>query len=345
MPSRRPCLQPPIDQDKASSPGERGDAALRLGRLNDAIRAYREAITLEPRSAWYHQSLGDASARKGWVLVAGSLFRRALLLDADAVRRWHDVHTPAYATDTPIPEPVFVLGCPHSGTTITTRLIGSHPRLMHAEPRETHLFAHGPAEVDRRLQQWDRACVEAGKSRWVEKSVVHTYMVPKLLAARPRARFVFVVRDGRDVVASLKTKQHAFSGLDDAIYCWALANDVLRQLAQRPGTILIRYEDLVRAPEATLERVCEAIGESYAPDMLRYADDWIEWNGVKRAEEVGELAGVMSHRRFRTWQVNQPLFDGSGRWRKDLNEEERRRFKALAQRQLESFGYADNDAW
>jgi len=339
-------VQPPhTEPGAASAASERGDIALRAGRLHEAIRAYREALALEPDSAWYLQSLGEVTARKGWFLVASTLFRRALQLDADAVARWYDVHTPVYATDTPVPEPVFVLGCQHSGTTITTRLIGNHPRLMHAEARETHLFACGPEEVDRRLREWDLACVQAGKSRWVEKSVVHTYMVPKLLAARPRAKFVMVVRDGRDVVASLKTRQYAYSGLDDLIACWTRANDLLAPLVHRPGTILIRYEDLVREPETTLARVCDTIGEAYAPEMLQHGGDWIEWNGMKRLDDVGALEGYLAHHRLRTWQVNQPLFDGSGRWRTELTADEQQRFKELGQRQLESFGYVDSDTW
>ncbi len=318
---------------------------MRLGRFNEAIRAYRHALVLEPDSAWYHQSLGEASVRKGWYLVAASFFRRALQLDADAVARWHSAHTPAYATDTPVPEPVFVLGCQHSGTTITTRLIASHPRLMHAEQGESHLFAGDCEEVDRRLRQWDLACVAAGQSRWVEKSVVHTYMAPKLLAARPQAKFVMVVRDGRDVAASLKTRQYAFSGFDDLVRCWTGANDILQLLATRPGTILIRYEDLVREPQKTLTAVCDAIGEAWAPEMLRYHGDWIDWNGLTRAEAVGPLDSYRSHQRLRTWQVNQPLFDGSGRWRTELSPAEKERFKVLAQRHLEAFGYADDDSW
>lgn len=333
------------DAAPGASAGRRGDAALRDGRLNDAIRAYREALAADPGSAWLHQSLGEVSARKGWFLVASTLFRRARQLDADAVARWFAVHTPVYATDTPIPSPVFVLGCQHSGTTITTRILGNHPRLMHAEARETHLFAAGAAEVSRRLREWDLACVAAGRSRWVEKSVVHTYMVPKLLAARPHARLVLVVRDGRDVVASIKTRQYAFSGFDDLVRCWTQANDILLGLQGQPGTVLVRYEDLVRQPRTTLQAICAAIGEDYSDDMLRYDDEWIAWNGMPRVADVGELDGYLAHHRLRTWQVNQPLFDGSGRWRTDLTSEEQARFRVLGQAQLERFGYADSPSW
>ena len=43
--------------------------------------------------------------------------------------------------------------------------------------------------------------------------------------------------------------------------------------------------------------------------------------------------------------MNQPLFDGSGRWRTELTADEQQRFKELGQRQLESFGYVDSDTW
>ena len=315
------------------------------GQLNEAIRAYRMAITLAPTSAWYHQSLGHVVARKGWFLVASSLFRRARQLDAKAVERWHLIHTPPYDQRTPVPEPVFVLGCQHSGTTILTRLLGRHPRLVHAEARETHLFAFDTDEVNRRLRAWDEACVREEKTRWVEKSVIHTLLVPRLLAARPRARFVMVVRDGRDVVASLKTRQYAFSSLDELIQIWSQTSGILQELVARPGSVLIRYEDLVREPETTLRRVCDAIGEAYAEKMLVHDDQWIEWNGVGRSTDADDLGGPLSHHRLRTWQINQPLFDGRGRWQNDLTPEECRRIKALAQPQLEAFGYVADDRW
>ena len=327
------------------SPGNRGDEALRLGHLNEAIRAYRAALALEPDSAWYHQSLGEVSARKGWFLVASGCFRRALQLDPDAVARWYLVHTPAYATDTAVPEPVFVLGCQHSGTTILTRLLANHPRVMLADARETNLFAGSADDVNATLRGWDQACTSTGASRWVEKSVLHAYMVPKLLAARPAARFVIIVRDGRDVVASLKARKYAFNDLDDLIYCWTRVTDVLQRLVARPGTVLIRYEDLVRDPEATLTAVCTAIGEAWTPQMLQQDGTWLEWYGLPRMAEAGEAGSYRSHQRLRTWQINQPLFDGSGRWRTGLTAGEQQRFKALAQRHLEAFGYADSDGW
>ncbi len=327
------------------TPAAEADARLRNGEINEAIRAYRRAIKETPDSAWCHHGLGEAAARKGWFLLARSLFRHALEQDPGEVKRWQAANTPDYATGTPVPEPVFVLGCPHSGTTIATRLIAAHPNIMNAEMRESQLFSNDSKAVDAALARWDRACLDAGKTRWVEKSVIHTFMVPKLLAARPRARLVLMVRDGRDVVASMKTRKYAFTGLDDLIASWTLANAVMLEFRDRPGTILVRYEDLVRQPEVTLRRICDTLGEAFAPEMMRPESGWIEWNGFQATDEVGVLGDRSSHGRLRAWQINQPLFDGTGRWRTELDAGEKLRVKELAQSQLVAFGYAENDHW
>ncbi len=321
------------------------DAFLRDGQLNLAIRSYRKAISADPNSAWCHHGLGEASARKGWFLLARSLFRRALELDPEEVSRWQAANLPNFNTDTVVPEPVFVLGCPHSGTTIITRLLGEHPNIMKAELRETQLFSQDPATIQVTLEQWDRNCIDAGVGRWVEKSVIHTFMVPKLLAARPNAKFVIMVRDGRDVVASMKTRKYAYAGFDGLIHLWTKANDVLREVSQRTGAILTRYEDLVREPESTLRMLCDHLGEPFAANMLEHHSHRIEWNGVEPEKVAEELGDVTSHRHLRAWQINQPLFDGSGRWQGDLSNEEKARIKELAQNQLVEFGYVTDENW
>ena len=321
------------------------DAFLRDGQLNLAIRSYRKAISANPHSAWSHHGLGEASARKGWFLLARSLFRRALELDPEEVKRWQAANLPDFDTRSSIPEPVFVLGCPHSGTTIITRLLGEHPNIMKAELRETQLFSRDPATIQSTLRQWDRNCIEAGKRRWIEKSVIHTFMVPKLLAARPGARLIIMVRDGRDVVASMKTRKYAFAGFDELVNSWTKANDVLREVSRRSQAMLIRYEDLVREPESTLRKLCDHLGEPFSEKMLEHHCNRIEWNGVEPEKAAGELGDVTSHRHLRAWQINQPLFDGRGRWQHELSDEEKARLKDLALNQLVEFGYVSDDNW
>jgi hypothetical protein len=49
---------------------------------------------------------------------------------------------------------------------------------------------------------------------------------------------------------------------------------------------------------------------------------------------------------LRNWQINQPLYDGRGRWLKEMTEKEKQHFKnSLAQDYLEQFGYATDCNW
>lgn len=51
------------------------------------------------------------------------------------------------------------------------------------------------------------------------------------------------------------------------------------------------------------------------------------------------------HKKMRNWQINQPLFDGRGRWNTDMTPTEKSIFKAKAQEYLVQFGYAKDDIW
>jgi hypothetical protein len=53
------------------------------------------------------------------------------------------------------------------------------------------------------------------------------------------------------------------------------------------------------------------------------------------------------HKEHRNWQINQKLFDGSGKWIKQMSGEEKACFKADkdAMQMLIDLGYAADDDW
>ncbi len=114
------------------------------------------------------------------------------------------------------PAMVFVVGCPRSGTTFTAESIGAAPgffdlgevnRLKASIPALHEAARDGRdaevvAELRALLRRSQRvAC--AGGQRAVEQTPEATFLIPQLAAAFPEAQFVHLVRDGRDVVASL----------------------------------------------------------------------------------------------------------------------------------------------
>ena len=99
--------------------------------------------------------------------------------------------------------PVFVVGCGHSGTSLMTRMLGAHSRLWNY-PGETGMLEKGSLARARAIgNDLQRQATEAGKARWVEKTPDHVYRIQDAFDSFTDAHVVVMVRDGRDVVASL----------------------------------------------------------------------------------------------------------------------------------------------
>src|SRR5919109_1116189 len=107
---------------------------------------------------------------------------------------------------------VFVLGSPRSGTTFLARSIGTLPGFVDLGELTAHKaaipeLAGLPAEeaaprIRRVLDSTRRIGLVAGL-RAVEQTPENVFLGEALRLAFPAARFVHVVRDGRDVVCSL----------------------------------------------------------------------------------------------------------------------------------------------
>ena len=50
------------------------------------------------------------------------------------------------------------------------------------------------------------------------------------------------------------------------------------------------------------------------------------------------------HNQYRNWQINQPIFDGRGKYKK-LNKAEKNIVKKEANEMLIEYGYIKNDEW
>lgn len=114
------------------------------------------------------------------------------------------------------PRGVFVVGCPRSGTTFTAGVLGSvagFADLGEVKPWKAavpgiYAIAQQPgsgevvARIRRILIRNQRLAMAAGK-RGIEQTPESSFVIPQLAAAFPEAHFVHVLRDGRDVAASL----------------------------------------------------------------------------------------------------------------------------------------------
>lgn len=110
-----------------------------------------------------------------------------------------------------------------------------------------------------------------GATRWGEKTPAHLDHVDAILAAYPRAKFIYMLRDGRDVAVSLKRDNWGPKTLHDAAYKWQKSARRARELAAKLGEgrwLTVSYEALVARPEEQVPQVTEFLGLSFEAGML-----------------------------------------------------------------------------
>jgi Sulfotransferase family len=109
-----------------------------------------------------------------------------------------------------------------------------------------------------------------GKPRWADKTPLYLAYIDELAAVWPDARFVVLVRDGRDVALSLLRVPFGPNNVWAAARFWAQGIRLGLEAAERhPGCVLtVRYEDVVADPAPELRRTCEFLGLAYDDAML-----------------------------------------------------------------------------
>lgn len=198
---------------------------------------------------------------------------------------------------------LFLVGAERSGTTLLRLMLAHHPELAwqnefefavdlmaedgsfpsrarYAEWLSTHrIFRASKLQV---LERDDYPAIVRGfldqkrdrASKPIVGATVHRHFV-RLLRVWPRARFVHLIRDPRDVARSVMGMGWAgnvWTGSAKWIHAeeeW----DALRRRLPAEDWCELRYEDLIADPERELTRLCEFIGVRYSPAMLSYPED------------------------------------------------------------------------
>lgn len=202
-----------------------------------------------------------------------------------------------------------ICGCGHSGTTLLANMFAAHPQ-CYVPLKETRVFFRRRARI-RLFGMWMKSLLK-GKSFIVEKTPRHIEVLDRVKEKAPNTKIIFVVRDGRDVSASLYKR---FENEAESVERWIAANEAVIAAEDDPNTVVVRYEDLVVQPEAELRRLCGFLKVEFSPDMLEYHTKKRLWFGTKKLEKGSDADGK-EHDNLRTWQVNQPIFDGRGKWKK-----------------------------
>ena len=265
---------------------------------------------------------------------------------------------------------MIVLGVRRSGTTLLRVMLDRNPELAvpdesyfvpqlarrHRTPVDPAAFLDdlrrlptlvdwglSPASVQARLRPgmttddaiaavFAAYAAERGKARWGDKTPLYMQHVDLLERLFPDARFVHLIRDGRDaalsflsVQAGLMTEGWGHPRDAAGFACqWATEVASARELGARVGGQRyreLRYEALVADPEGELRTVCSFAGLEYDPAMLDY---------------VGQTD---SARKAHQQRLNEPPRQNVREWRTEMSESDRHAFEEVAGALLAELGY------
>lgn len=286
-----------------------------------------------------------------------------------------------------LPPAPFIVGAPRSGTTLLRLMLDAHPALAippetgflpavlalrsRAAPAaflslvtgfetwsDFGLEARDLAAALRDLTPFSLAeAVRAfylryarrfGKRLWGDKTPDYGLHLPAIRSLLPEARFIHLIRDGRDVALSLRPLWFAPSRrVQDLARHWVQRVSTTRALGRGSSHYLeVRFEDLVRRPADQLAVLCRFLGIDYDPAMLRYherASTRLDEHQERRHGN-GSLRLAKAERRSQQWRTQLPPdLSRIGCHRSEMTPEERRAFEGVAGGLLRELGYEVGD--
>jgi hypothetical protein len=169
-----------------------------------------------------------------------------------------------------------------------------------------------------------------GKTRYGDKTPQAVMVMPRLSRLFPEARFIHLIRDGRDVALSHVHTEGFIPSAGEVAIKWK----TMIERGQSDGRILgperyreVRYEQLVQKPEAVLHSLCAYIELDFHASMLRYFERPLEVLGATQH-------GIGSHA-----SLHKPPTKGLRNWRDQMKAPDLEIFEAIAGDLLERLAY------
>lgn len=246
--------------------------------------------------------------------------------------------------------PIFVGGLFKSGTSLLRAMIAQHsriaggletywfdlpwgrpePRLQRDIERLRHFFDLDEQTVERIVAQSGSAeaflngfmgevAARQGKARWVEKTPGNVLHLKRIYAFWPSASVIHVIRDPRDVLASLR-QARKWDDIETFSNLWCRFFRAVRDFKASEGAehetsfIEVRYEDLVLRPRTTMKSLLAFVGEDWEDSVSDFQGRPPEYQKV--LEVTGKASTTLK-------RLGKPLTQSRvGIWRKILGPED-----------------------
>ena len=244
------------------------------------------------------------------------------------------------------PAPFFIVGSARSGTTFLRLTMNAHPEVaVPPESRFITELREGRDQVEtedflqrlaqhKRFEAWElpidavrqrlagqttvpygeaisaayRAYAEAhGKKRWGDKTPRYVENIRELAELFPDARFIHLIRDGRDVALSYADVPFGPKNVAKAAELWA--DRVARGLRggrnlERGRYIEIMYSDLVEDNEGEVNDICAFLALEFDPVMLD--PEKTKQGALARADRFNPNVKEQAIKRVRSWKTDMP---------------------------------------
>jgi len=209
---------------------------------------------------------------------------------------------------------ISISGCGHSGTTLTATVLGAHKNLL-LIPIETKMFLDESYDINNFIFN----NYSNKETMIIEKTPNHIYVLDKIKKEYPNAKFILNIRDPRDIASSLYNR---FEDWNKSINRLKKDFDYIKRFYSFGH--LVKYEDIVNNFENTFIDICKYIDIDFDENMLEYYKHAPNWYGVENPKDTDGKDkyyknNISNHKIRRSWQVKQPLFDGTDRWKKELS--------------------------
>ena len=135
---------------------------------------------------------------------------------------------------------------------------------------------------------YKHALHSAQKGRIGDKSPPYIFIAEELKLLFPQAKFINLIRDGRDVAISFIDAHFRGRPYHGRNFEWVRAvrrREDYRRASFARDFMDIRYEDLVTEPETITKRVCSFLDEEFEPGMLDFTTR-IYWYRSESAEST-----------------------------------------------------------
>ncbi len=199
-----------------------------------------------------------------------------------------------------IKSPIFLVGCERSGTTLLRLMLDHHPDMAcnleseymvslideHGVYPEisayrewlagNRVFRHSRFEIDVTLDYVGLLNDFMRQKLWRDNkhyvgATIH-WSFNKIKYIWPKAKYIYLYRDGRDVAASMVNMGWAGNSFvaADVWLCAETEWSVLRKALTASQWIEVQYEKLISHTREQLTRICDFVGVEYSESMFDY---------------------------------------------------------------------------